>query len=252
MENLKKLFVQLDNYTHPLENTQQSWWGVGASQVAQWWRIHLPMQESQVLSLGREDPLEKEMSTHSSILAWEIPWTEEPGGLQSMGLQKVRHDWAHTHQSSECIHIHWVKDAHRNILRKIGSNVIFSILWKEAQKKLMEETCSRSQNPAKAETRHEFRSPTQYPSLPTISPWLYPWGGRAFVLTHFPFFCFRSLLLLLLNVFLLKYNCYTQSLLFLIKILQYSNPYLDPIILSPSPEITTLLNSEFVIPTYIW
>ena len=43
------------------------------------------MQETQVRSLGREDPLEDEIATHSSILAWEIPWTEEPGGLQSMG-----------------------------------------------------------------------------------------------------------------------------------------------------------------------
>ena len=50
------------------------------------------MQETQVPSLGQEDPLEKEMATHSSILAWEIPWTEESGGLQSMGLQRVRHD----------------------------------------------------------------------------------------------------------------------------------------------------------------
>ena len=47
------------------------------------------MQESQFPSLGLEDPLEKEMATHSSIPAWEIPWTEEPGGLQSMGLQRV-------------------------------------------------------------------------------------------------------------------------------------------------------------------
>ena len=46
------------------------------------------MQETQAPSLGEEDPLEKEMATHSSILAWEIPWTEEPGELQSMGLQK--------------------------------------------------------------------------------------------------------------------------------------------------------------------
>ena len=46
----------------------------------------------QVRSLGQEDPLEKEMSTHSSILAWRIPWTEEPGGLQSMGSQNVGHD----------------------------------------------------------------------------------------------------------------------------------------------------------------
>ena len=50
------------------------------------------MQETQVPSLGQEDPLEKGMATHSSILAWRIPWTEEPGGLQSMELQKVRHD----------------------------------------------------------------------------------------------------------------------------------------------------------------
>ena len=47
------------------------------------------MQESQVQSLGQEDPLEKEMETHSSIPAWKIPWTEEPGRLQSMGSQKL-------------------------------------------------------------------------------------------------------------------------------------------------------------------
>ena len=50
------------------------------------------MQEAWVQSLGQEDPLEKGRSTHSSILAWRIPWTEEPGGLQSMGSQRVRHD----------------------------------------------------------------------------------------------------------------------------------------------------------------
>ena len=49
-------------------------------------------QETQVLSLVWEDSLEKEMATHSSILAWRIPWTEEPGGLQSMGLQRVGHN----------------------------------------------------------------------------------------------------------------------------------------------------------------
>ena len=54
---------------------------------------HLPtMWETGVLSLGWEDPLEKEMATHSSILAWRIPWTEEPGGPQSMGLQRVGHN----------------------------------------------------------------------------------------------------------------------------------------------------------------
>ena len=56
---------------------------------------HLPtMRETQVWSLGWEDPLEKEMATHSSTLAWKIPWTEEPGRLQSMGSQRVQHDWA--------------------------------------------------------------------------------------------------------------------------------------------------------------
>ena len=54
---------------------------------------HLPtMQETQVQSLGREDPLEKEMATHSSTLAWKIPWTEEPRRLQSMGSQRDRHN----------------------------------------------------------------------------------------------------------------------------------------------------------------
>ena len=50
------------------------------------------MQETQVPSLGQEDPLKKEMATHSSSPAWKIPWTEEPGGLQSMGSQRIRHD----------------------------------------------------------------------------------------------------------------------------------------------------------------
>ena len=55
-------------------------------------RIHLPIQETLVQSLGLKDPLEKGMATCSGILAWRIPWTEEPGELQSLGLQKVRHD----------------------------------------------------------------------------------------------------------------------------------------------------------------
>ena len=51
------------------------------------------MQESRVKSLDQEDPPEKGMAMHSSILAWRIPWTEEPGDLQTIGLQRVRHDW---------------------------------------------------------------------------------------------------------------------------------------------------------------
>ena len=64
-----------------------------ASLVAQRLK-HLPaMQETWVQSLGQEDSLEKEMATHSSVLAWRIPWMEEPGGLLSMGSQRVRHDF---------------------------------------------------------------------------------------------------------------------------------------------------------------
>ena len=68
------------------------------------------MQETQVQCLGREDLLEKEMATHSSILAWKIPWTEEPGGLQSMGSQRAGHNcMTNTHtQTSQMVL--WVKN----------------------------------------------------------------------------------------------------------------------------------------------
>ena len=62
------------------------------SLVAQMVKCLPSVQKTQVQSLGREDLLEKEMATHSSILAWKIPWTEEPGRLQSMGLQRVGHN----------------------------------------------------------------------------------------------------------------------------------------------------------------
>ena len=54
------------------------------------------MKETQVRFVGQEDPLKEEMATHSSILAWEIPWTEDTGGLQSMGLQTAGNDWVNT------------------------------------------------------------------------------------------------------------------------------------------------------------
>ena len=63
-----------------------------ASLVAKTVKNLPPMQETQVRSLGQEDPLEKGMTTHSSILVWRIPWTEEPGRLQSLGSQRDRHD----------------------------------------------------------------------------------------------------------------------------------------------------------------
>ena len=65
--------------------------------------------ETQVRSLGWEDPLEKDMATHPSILSCRIPWTEEPGGLQSTGSQRVGHDWAttHTHLDFKMITLSW-------------------------------------------------------------------------------------------------------------------------------------------------
>ena len=66
--------------------------GVRTSLVAQRVKRLSTMQETRVRALDWEDPLEKEMATHSNTIAWKIPWTEEPGRLQSMGSQRVRHD----------------------------------------------------------------------------------------------------------------------------------------------------------------
>ena len=74
---------------------------VSYGKVAQTVKNLPAMQETRFWSLGLEDPLEKEMATHSSILAWKIPGTEEPGGLQSMWLKRVRHDWSDLHA---CMH----------------------------------------------------------------------------------------------------------------------------------------------------
>ena len=65
-----------------------------ASLVVQTVKLVPAKQKNRVRSLGREDPLQKEMATHSSTLAWKIPWTEEPGRLRSMGSEKVGHGWA--------------------------------------------------------------------------------------------------------------------------------------------------------------
>ena len=64
----------------------------GGSLLAQTVKRLPVMQETWIRSLGQEDPLEKETATHSSTLAWKIPWMEQPGGLQSMGWQRVEHD----------------------------------------------------------------------------------------------------------------------------------------------------------------
>ena len=63
------------------------------------------MQEMRVQPLGQEDPLEEEMAIHSGILAWEIPWTEEPGGLQSRGLQRVGHNLVTESQTQKWLFI---------------------------------------------------------------------------------------------------------------------------------------------------
>ena len=105
-QNFRNAYIIYTMLSHNLKNSFQ-WMNVdffllffdsvsesfGASLVAQTVKSLPTMQETWVQSLGQEDPLEKEMATHSSIPAWEIPWTKEPGGLQSMGSQRVRHDW---------------------------------------------------------------------------------------------------------------------------------------------------------------
>ena len=81
-------YPDLSMNTHTINIVSHAW----ASLVAQTAKRLPPMWETQVQSLGWEDPLEKEMAIHSSILAWRIPWTEEPGRLPSMGSQRVGHD----------------------------------------------------------------------------------------------------------------------------------------------------------------
>ena len=88
-----------------------------ASVVAQMVKNPRAMPEIWVWSLSREDPLEKEMATHSSILAWRIPWTEEPGRLQSLGSQRVRYNWAtntHTHTHTHTVWNHLLSERRGN------------------------------------------------------------------------------------------------------------------------------------------
>ena len=81
------------------------------------------MQEMWIQSLGQEDLLEEGMATHSSILVWKIPWTEEPGGLQSMGSRRARYDWAHT-----CAHTITIKSEHGKNQLKRNFSVAFGII----------------------------------------------------------------------------------------------------------------------------
>ena len=79
-----------------------------ASLVAQMVENLPSVQETRVQSLGQDDALKKGMATHFSILAWEIPWTEKPGGLQSVGSQRVTHKWVHTHTTLVCVYVTFV------------------------------------------------------------------------------------------------------------------------------------------------
>ena len=82
--------IPISQFIPPPHSSGLPWW-------LRWWKICLQTFRPRVRSLGQEDPLEKGMSTHSNILAWRIPWTEEHGGLQSMGSQRIRSDWAVEH-----------------------------------------------------------------------------------------------------------------------------------------------------------
>ena len=89
------------------------------------------MQQTQVQSLGREDPLEEGMTTHSSILAWRIPWTEEPGRLQSIELQRLGHDSSDSTQK----HSKHLKDGQRNSICIF--NTIEELILREGGKRSM-------------------------------------------------------------------------------------------------------------------
>ena len=84
------------------------------------------MQESRVQSLGRENPLEEEMATHSSILAWTLPWSEQPGGLQSMGRKRVGHYFANKEQEQSLSGIVW---KHEAMSRFQNSSLFFLKEW---------------------------------------------------------------------------------------------------------------------------
>ena len=104
-------------------------------------------KERQVWSLRQEDPLEKEMTTHSSILAWRIPWTEEPGRLQSMGSQIVRHDWSdlacthaqhHSDQRRKAQKIHNYHLGVQSTVPKLDKTVgKFKIRWNLREDKIL-------------------------------------------------------------------------------------------------------------------
>ena len=96
--------------------------------MPQWSRICLPMQETWIQSLVQEDPWGKKMATHSSVLAWKIPWTQEPGRLESMESQRVRHCWATEQQQKSVVSKHLWKSA--LALLEFSLVFMYLIFWK--------------------------------------------------------------------------------------------------------------------------
>ena len=100
-------------------------------------------QQTQIQTLGREDPLEMGMATHSSILDWRNPWTEEPGRLQSIELQRVGHDWAtntqtHTHTHTELVMVDtqkWCMYLWGIVCKGPIEEVIFNVFWLKSEYK---------------------------------------------------------------------------------------------------------------------
>ena len=124
-------FINNSNNKNPLALIYLLTFKARVSQVAQGWTIHLPMQETQqtqVRSLGQENPLEEEMATYYSTLAREIPQTEKPGGLQFTGLQRVGHDWSNGAYTHACDYI-WTHSDNPGYLfvGQGGRAVLFSV-----------------------------------------------------------------------------------------------------------------------------
>ena len=145
-------------------------------------------QETRVQSLGREDPLAKEMATHSSIFAWEIPWTEEPGRLLFVGLQRVRHDLASKPQQQ---HNHSFISLLLLLDSIVNSLTLLSPRWAaqtghscygaddRALKSSVTPACPGTKGPQKGLASGPFPNVAFFPLFQTLSSWKSPGRSRA-------------------------------------------------------------------------
>ena len=115
------------------------------------------MQEMLVRSLGQEDRLEKGMATHSSILAWEITWTEEPGGLQSMGVTRVRHDLATKQQQQIMQDMLWRVPSYSFKVKRLGAPTDWWIGWGHLQKGIIPNTDGKLISTSLLSTRNKLK-----------------------------------------------------------------------------------------------